>query len=291
MPSLLELDRFSESSLRNWQFRSAALTNIYSSLYFDLEPYRQRFGQVLLDAIRKHATQDFQIEDWARIVDYQYSMTPLSTVGSTTGVGGRFNIGQLISPGTFTPFPALYVAEDYGTAFREHFGANPDDQTNGLTTSELVLRRVSSFSEVRLRGRIDLILDIGTRENLEPFAEVIRQFPLPRAAVSFARRLGMKRPPWLIRSASTLQKNLLHPSWRAMPMQFSVPANSQIFGRIASAAGMHGILYPSTKNSGKRCLALFPQNWRGSTSYIEVADPVPTGATEYRVDGGMARPN
>ena len=152
MPSLLELDRFDEASIRQWNLRAAGLASIYSSLYFDLESSRQRDGQQLLDAIRRSAIQDFAINDWSRIVDYQYSLTPLSTAGSVLGVGGRFNIGGQIAPGTISPFTALYVAEDYDTAFKERFGSDPRSIHGGLSASELALRSPGSFSQVRLRG-------------------------------------------------------------------------------------------------------------------------------------------
>ena len=70
-----------------------------------------------------------------------------------------------------------------------------------------------------------------------------------------------------------------------LPVQFDLPANSQIFGRMAAAAGLHGILYPSARQKGKQCLALFPQNWRGSSAFIEVSDPQPNVARLVRLDG------
>jgi RES domain len=100
-----------------------------------------------------------------------------------------------------------------------------------------------------------------------------------------ARRLGLRQAPWLIRSPITLQRQLLHPNWRMLPVQFDLPSNSQIFGRLASAAGLHGILYPSVRQQGKGCLALFTQNWANSGSNIQVSDGVPEGARLTRVDG------
>lgn len=70
-----------------------------------------------------------------------------------------------------------------------------------------------------------------------------------------------------------------------LPQQFDLPSNSQVFGRIAVAAGLHGIQYPSARQQGKRCLALFPQNWTDSGSVVEVADEAPSGARLTRVDG------
>lgn len=69
------------------------------------------------------------------------------------------------------------------------------------------------------------------------------------------------------------------------PSQYDLPANSQIFGRLCVAAGVHGILYPSAKDDSKRCLALFPQNWRAADSFAEVVDTPPSQASETRLDG------
>jgi RES domain-containing protein len=215
------------------------------------------------------------------VVDYRYSLEPLSVAGSVKSDGGRFNIGGKLDPGTFTAFPALYVAEDYPTALRERFGANRAE----LTADEFALRTPASFTQVRLRGQLDNLVDVSDLEALKPLVAVIRDFPLPRSVVKAARDLGLRQSPWLIRSPVMLQKQLLHRLWRMLPMQFGLPANSQIFGRMISGAGIHGILYPSVRNSPHKCLALFPQNWKGSGSVVEVSDPIPTAARLTRIDG------
>lgn len=136
-----------------------------------------------------------------------------------------------------------------------------------------------------LRGQIDLILDIGKSETLELFVRELRNFVLPSTVRELARRLAIRRPVALVRSAAGLQKQLLHPQWRMMPVQFDLPSKSQVFGRIVAAAIAHGILYPSVRGGAGRCLALFPQNWKGSASFVEVMDPAPVGATLTRIDG------
>lgn len=291
MPSLLELERFTDASFRQWISAGKSLDALYTGLYFDLEPQRQRNGQDLLDAVRRSAFQDHKFEDWARIVDYQYTLSPLSTLGSVKGIGGRFNIGQQISPGTITPFPALYIAEDYETAFREKFVLPKSEERSGLKAQEFALRSEASFTQVRLRGSIDFLVDIGDVSKLQPFVDIIKKYTLPISARMRSRYLAMKSPPLMVRTPASLLRQLLHPSWRTMPIQFSVPSNSQIFARVASAAGLHGILYPSARNSQKRCLALFPQNWKGSASYVEIADPVPSVSMISRIDGGTVLPH
>lgn len=198
-------------------------------------------------------------------------------------MGGRFNIGAELAPDSFSPFPALYVAESYAAASREKFGVSKS--ASPLSASELALRRPPSFTQVRLHGSIDALLDIGDANALKPFADVIKAFALPKTVTTLARQLNLQRPPTLIRSAVTLQRQLLTPDWRMLPMQYDLPSNSQVFGRIAAAAGLHGLLYPSSRTDDARCLALFPQNWRGTKSFIEITDPTPPGARLTRIDG------
>lgn len=288
LPSLLELERFSEASLHQWRSAEGNLDALHRALYFELEPLRQRNESKLIDALRFQARPAYAFEGWSRIVDYRYSLEPLSAAGSLKGDGGRFNVGAELSPGTFTPFPALYIAEDYGAAFRERFGGPDKGGSKNLTPSDMALRSPASFSQVRLKGSVEQFIDIGDLESLRPFTNVLKDFPIPKSVLQTARRLGLRQAPWLIRSPITLQRQLLHPNWRMLPVQFDLPSNSQIFGRLASAAGLHGILYPSVRQQGKSCLALFTQNWANSGSNIQVSDGVPEGARLTRVDGGRS---
>jgi RES domain-containing protein len=260
------------------------LGRLQAALYFGLEPARQAHGPALLDALRAGAGGPFNFDGWSRIVDYRYSLAPWSTAGSVKGEGGRFNVGRRLSPGAFTSFPALYLAEDYATAHCERFGQAPEATTGGLTSAELALRHPNSFTHVRVRGRIDMVLDVGDPAALKPFVDVIRSFQLPSTVPSLTRRLALRRAPWLVRSAVALQRQLLHRHRRMMPMQYDLPANCQVFGRLASAAGLHAIRYPSARHEARQCLALFPQNWGGSACFIEVADTVPPAARLVRLD-------
>lgn len=285
LPALTELERFSQASLHQWLAAKTNLDSLQRALYFELEPLRQRNEARLLDALLSQALPSFSFDGWSRIVDYRYGLEPLSIAGSLKGEGGRFNIGSELSPGAFTAFPALYIAEDFETAFRERFGGPLETRPAELSAQELALRTPGSFTQVRLRGVIENLIDVGNLETLKAFASVLREFPIPRDVRQFARKLGLRPPPTLIRSPVTLQRQLLHPNWRMLPQQFDLPANSQIFGRVAAAAGIHGILYPSTRHVAKRCIALFPQNWAESGSFVEVIDVAPEGARLIRVDG------
>lgn len=283
-PSLELLEQFSRASLSQWKVAGRNLTALNSALFFGLESQRAENANALVDAVRLGVTGPFAFQDWARIVDWRYSTAPLSMAGSVHGDGGRFNIGSTLNPAAYSPFPALYLAEDFETAYRERFALNRTGTVGGLTAEELALRRPTSFTHVKLQGSVDSIIDIGNPETLKAIATVIAKFKIPHNVLSMARALSL-RPLGLIRTTAGLQHQLLHPNWRVQPSQFDLPANSQIFGRLCVAAGVHGILYPSAKNSSKRCLVLFPQNWRAADSFVELVDAPPAQAGETRLDG------
>lgn len=281
-PPLTTLDEFSDQSVGAWLRAAANLQSLHAALHFGLEAQRGRVSADLTSALLAGASRSLSVEGWSRIVDYRYGLVPLSARGSLSGDGGRFNIGANLNPSSFTAFPALYIGEDYETAFAEKFGRMSTDETDGLSPLELALRRTKSFTHVLLRGQIDIVLDVGNDDALTPFVKVIRKFHVPLEAMQKARQMGVK-PPSIVRSVEILRTTLTDPYWLRAPMQFDLPANSQVFGRIVAAAGIHGILYPSARLPGKQCLALFPQNWAGSDSYVEVADAVPDHARLSRV--------
>ncbi len=86
---------------------------------------------------------------------------------------------------------------------------------------------------------------------------------------------------WLVNSPKELKDSLLASNWRAFPVQFEIPANSQIFAQLLIAVGYEGVIYPSTKGNGN-CAALFPQNFAGPGSHVSLSDPAPQ-TLKYRV--------
>lgn len=170
LPALTELERFTEASLHQWLAAKANLDALQRALYFQLEPLRQRNVGRLLDALLSQTHPSLSLDGWSRIVDYRYGLEPLCAAGSLKGEGGRFNIGSELSPGTFTAFPALYIAEDYEAAFRERF-ASPPREHGELSAEELALRSPGSFTQVRLRGHIENLIDVGSLDALKPLRE------------------------------------------------------------------------------------------------------------------------
>ena len=284
LPGLEILEEISAHSLAKWRQAGRNLEQFSETLFFGLEARRSRHSTELLDALRTSAQGPRIFDGWARLVDYQYANQPLSMEGSLKGDGGRFNVGRGLDPATHTAFPALYVAEDFATAFRERFGTDQTSNTGGLSAEELVLRRTMSFAQVALNVHAETVMDVGDLQGLKPIAEILSRIQMPPGVGVLSRKLRL-RPPGLVRTAAGLQRMLLHPNWRVDPVQYGLPSSPQVFGRLCAAAGIHGILYPSARNNGRQCLALFPQNWRGSGSFVELVGPCPAGTAKRRLDG------
>ena len=234
----------------------------------------------LCDALRQSAPASIVVDRWTRIVDYKYSLQPLSAAGSLVR-GGRFNIGNDLDPGKYPVFPALYLAEDHDTAYAERFGQRPSG-SGGLEGHEYALRTPGSFTSVNVNGQLHNLFDLRNAKNLRQFIAIISGFELPKELRNLAASAGIKSP-LLVRSAGQLKMSLLAHNWRLYPSQYEIPSNPQVFGRLVVDAGFDGIIYASTKGP-KACVALFPTNFSGSESHVELADDAPRGTTHTRLD-------
>jgi hypothetical protein len=66
------------------------------------------------------------------------------------------------------------------------------------------------------------------------------------------------------------------------------PAASQWFGYYVREAGIHGIIYPSIRNSEGYNLAIFPDTLGDTTARIELIDDAAGVKSEDRVLDGMS---
>src|SRR5262249_48215881 len=207
-----------------------------------------------------------------------YSLCPLSTKGSLADPGGRFNIGA-IDPARFPIFSALYLASDKRTALAELLGrAGPE---NSLSPEELALTKPASITIVSVSGKLESILDVRDTKNMAGFVNLIKGFHVSAGLLMKARRVGLQID--IVRDSSRLAEELASNRWREWPMGYDVPAASQIFGRIVLDAGIEGILYESVLTSGP-CLAIYPQNFQNSASFIELDGPCPPEVVHKRID-------
>ena len=276
----VELEKFSTADLRVWQLQAENLERYHVQLYYHLESLRTLSQGRLCTALCSSKPAVLTLRNWVRIIDYKYSLQPLSAAGSLAR-GGRFNIGNDLDPVKFPTFAALYLAESYETAYEERFGSRPSRDAI-LQGHELALRQPSSFTAIRTTGHAVNLFDLRSAGNLRNFVSVISKFDMPKELKDLADSLGIQGP-LLVTSSASLKANLLGHNWRLYPSQYGIPSNPQVFGRLLLDAGFDGVVYPSTK--GRRdCVALFPVNFAESESCVEVADEGPPYAGKLRLD-------
>lgn len=272
------LDVFTEQDIERWSARSEDGQQYSDRVYFDLERQRAQRHDELCSALRAVEPVEIDINSWARVTNYQWSLEPLSPAGSLRGIGGRFNIGQELSRARDQEFPALYLAADVDTAFREFFGGPPDSARNGLLLQEFALRRRTSFTTFTLKGRVENVFDLRDAKGLRDFARIIAEFRLSPDTRRLARKVSL-RPRRLIQNSRELLSRALAPPdvWRAEPQLFGIPAANQILGRFIRDAGFEAVLYPS-QQGGTLCLAVYVENIQASHTRIEVTGEPPAGA-------------
>lgn len=276
-PSTL-IDAFTHANLQQWRSTYRAAQNYQKLLYFDLEAQRTIHRDELYEALTTTAVP-FSFDSWVRIVNYRYTLHPLSSVGSLKTIGGRFNFGMQIDQQLFKPFPALYVADSEEAARAEYF-QTPEPQ-GGLTPEEFALVKPESFSVLRLRGNLNRVFDLRRQSNLRGFVKVTKRFTISQRVHRTGKIAGMGYH--VIKDEKGLFDSLLLQNWRFQPTQYDVPSNPQIFGSIVCGAGLQGVIYPSVRSSGA-CLAVFPQNLDTHDSYVEVMPRVPRELEISRLD-------
>ena len=274
---ILELDRFSEVSLERWGELSADLDELQDTLYFNLEPERRRRRPELLKALQETPAEPLQLENWVRIVDYQWTLYPLSAAGSLTSIGGRFNAGTEIDSQTLSPWPSLYLASDHATAYREKFQIEPSQMVEGLSPNELALTPGKSHTTVVLNGKLSRVFRL-TPATLGPVARVLGKIKMPEKAERIKKKLKfMPNDLRMMTTGKQLHDVAAVHNWRVLPIQFGLPAPSQIMSELIRAADFEAIAYQSSK-SGGICLAVFVDRLAPG-SFIELSGDPPAGAT------------
>jgi hypothetical protein len=269
----LALDYFSESDLASWRRFGQDLESYNLGVYYCLEQQRASKYEDLKSSLMLQGVE-VDVTGWVRIVDYQYTLKPLSAVGSILDVGQRFNIGKRVNPIQFPPFHALYIAEDELTARQEKFPAGI--KNSDFTPEEFALRTEKSITTVFLKGKVINAFDLTTQSNLKEFLKVISSFEISKNLDTKAKDLGIpKLEP--INKLKLLFDSVMELNWRIHPNAFGTPSNSQIIAKYIREAGFEGILYNSVRGKGK-CLAIFPENFEKSSSCIEVKDKSPDQA-------------
>jgi hypothetical protein len=203
-------------------------------------------------------------------------MYPLSAAGSLTGIGGRFNVGTDLDSRTFDPWPALYLAADHATAFREKYQIAAGQLVEGLTPEELSLVHGQSHSTVVLHGKLSRVFQL-TPETLAAVARVLGRIKMPERAERIKKKLNIKPEDLrMLTTGKQLHDVVALHNWRVLPIQFGLPSPSQILSELIRAADFEAIAYQSSKGGGV-CLAVFADRLAPG-SFVEVTDKAPAGA-------------
>jgi hypothetical protein len=274
------LDSFSVRDIRLWAQKKDKFLKYHWDFYSNLAYQRSKIADDLKKAVLEAAEEKFPFEHWQRVIKYKYALRPLSGEGSLIDPGGRFNIGD-INPDQYPPFPALYIAEDKDTGLQEVLSQkiNPKNEQKAL---DYALTNPASIASISLSGSLDRIINLTKPSRLEKFIRLIKDFTIPPHLLKAVKELKISRPE-LIRTMPKFLEAILNPDWRVSPMTVDVPAPSQIFGQLVFSSGIEGILYPSKFND-KLCLAIFPQNFEGTDSYLQLDDGAPAELKIRKLD-------
>lgn len=275
------LDVFTLESLKKDPDTYRQLKHYFWQYHFDLAGQRREKKLEIAKALHDAVSHGFVEIGWQRAVQLRYSLRALSCVGSMkSDCGGRFNIGSMDTQ-HFQTFPALYIASDRETAIQELLAQG--NAAAGLSNHDFALRKPDSLTCVSLAVKLERYIDLGRSERLKPLMDVLADFTVSDTVAREAVRLGLPRPT-VITTTEQLVESLLDASWRRNPERYDLPSNSQIFGEMAHAAGVQGIVYPS-KMTGKNAIAVFTRNFFESEfSSIELQDVAPPEMLLRRID-------
>ena len=238
-------------------------------------------------ALKEEAIDEFPFKEWFRSVKWRYSNHPLCTLGSLQDPGGRFNYGDLNF--NCPKFSALYIARDGTTARDELLIHNNSSKESGLTSEEKNLTIPSSLTSVCLNGVLDSVFDLRGNKKLSKLMKIFKKSKfstsLREREKSLIQQGLIEKKQEIFQHKKALHDSFFEKDWRKHPALYELPSNSQIFGHMVYSAGITGILYYSTRSDRRvECLSIFPQNFKNSTSYINLKDPPPNKKIPIRID-------
>ena len=135
----------------------------------------------------------------------------------------------------------------------------------------------------QISGHIYSVLDITKKGSLDKFVQIIRQIKLSKKLQNRAEKLDLKKR-YAVQNITELKVSIYDVNWRRLPNIYNIPSLPQIFGQLAKNAGIEAILCKSTKKSREGlCMAVFPENFKNSDSYIKLED-CPKGITNKKMD-------
>lgn len=146
----------------------------------------------------------------------------------------------------------------------------------GLSPEELALSPGKSHTTVVLNGKLSRVFPLKPA-TLVSVARVLGKIKMPERAERIKKKLKfMPNDLRMMTTGKQLHDATAVHNWRVLPIQFGLPAPSQILSELIRAADFEAIEYQSSK-SGGMCLAVFLDRLVPG-SYIELSGPSPAGA-------------
>lgn len=242
-------------------------------MFLELEEQRESKKREIQSALNDAAIP-FSFDSWVRFVSPKYSAEPLSAKGSMlASLGGRFNIGNIVNNRhLFVPFPAIYLGQDFATCYCEAFQLQHSRNVDGLSADELSLLKAKSCTSFSVEGTLSRLIDLSSDnlDHMDSLISIFSGFSLSSDLRREAIRIGVSEP-CIVVNLDGFRKALSFENWRGTPNRVGVPSNSQIIGSLCESAGVNGVLYSSSKYSGKKCLCIFPKNM-DDDSNVQVSD-------------------
>ncbi len=270
------LKRDPEVAVESHLIRLQKLDTEYFAFWEDywvfLAREREKLIDDITDSLFSSKSGALEIKKLSRIVEASYGHDPLCTVGSIKAAGGRFNFGQISS--SIMSFHALYLAENYQTAFSEKYLYRDDEKlSENLNPTDLHFEEPGTNVHFKVDIQIESFLDLRQKGVLSNFLEVISKIQptVELQAKAFKLKMGKLT---IANTEDKLLKNILEPNYKQWGTWLDQPSNSQWLGHYAKLAGIQAIAYPSCRNSSGYNLAIFTENFENTDATIEITGEV-----------------
>ena len=170
------LEQGTISDMRAAKDATRALLKYHWDYYSELALQRSQIQNEIQKSLIQSCRSNYKFEKWQRAVKWKYGLHPLSTKGSLTNIGNRFNTGIEVNS-EVPSFPALYIAYDKDTALQETLG-QVKIENSSLSARELALTNPQSEVVVSVSGSLEKIFDLTNSDTLKKFVKLIKNFKL-----------------------------------------------------------------------------------------------------------------
>lgn len=278
IPSVDELlNKYFESE----ETENKKLSEFFKAYYGYLQKSREEKLEDIIESLISVADSSVD-HTYTRIVNLRFG-DPLSVIGSLQGPGQRFNIGN--GMGHTKPFPCLYVANDFHTAFSEYHHYPPSYLRGPLDPTKMALSKPSDFMTIELGVNIEKCIDLRDKTVLKQFTDVISSIKPTEEFKLWAKDLGF----FALRTVQThseLYRTILHPEFLKNYYALEMPSNSQWFAYYCLMSGIQGIIYPSVRDENGHNIAILIDNFKDTDSFVKIKNKTPVVADDRaKIDG------